>query len=302
MSAVTVVVAGGVNIDTTYRVANLPKVGETIFSSDTTMSLGGKGLNQAVAAQRAGAHVAILAAVGMDQAGVDIQNFAKQEGIETALLQQTSGANTGRAVIAVDSAAKNMIIVDSGANALATFSAEYMRLIDWSNVAYVVANGEVPLATISSLFEFAKRAGIVTAWNPSPVPSDPDPLLVLTDVVVLNETEATTITGNEEKPESLVRRISQRGPSEVVLTLGASGSFVFAGGVVQHVRAEVITPVDSTAAGDTFLGYYIANRAKSRTPFVSAENASAAAALCVQQLGAVNAIPIGREIQRELNT
>lgn len=288
-------------MDTTYHVANLPKEGETIFATETASSLGGKGLNQAVAAQRAGAHVALLGAVGTDQAGMDIRSFAKEEGMETSLLQQVSGENTGRAIIAVDSAANNMIIVDSGANRLTTFRADHTQPSDWSSVSHVIANGEAPVETVTSLFKFAKRVGMVTAWNPSPVPLDSAPLLSLTDVLVLNETEATSIEGNGGSPEYLVRMIAQRGPREIVLTLGASGSLVYANGQIERVPAEKVTAVDPTAAGDTFLGYYIANRAENSTPLASAKAASAAAALCVQQQGAVNAIPMANALQRGAN-
>lgn len=289
--------AGGVNMDTTYHVANLPKEGETIFSIKTASSFGGKGLNQAVAAQRAGAHVALLGAVGADQAGKDIRSFAKEEGMETTLLQQVCGENTGRAVIAVDSAANNMIIVDSGANNLTRFLADRTQPSDWPDVRYVIANGEAPAEAVTSLFNFAKRAGMATAWNPSPVPSDPAPLLSLTDVLVLNETEATAIEGNERSPEYLIRKIAQRGPREIVLTLGASGSLVYANGQIERVLAEAVAAVDPTAAGDTFLGYYIANRADQKTPLSSARIASSAAALCVQKRGAVSAIPLASELQ-----
>lgn len=296
MDAVTIIVAGGVNIDTTYHVANLPREGETIFSTNTASSLGGKGLNQAVAAQRAGAHVAILGTVGADQAGTDIRGFAKREGIETSLLRQASGESTGSAIIAVDAAANNMIIVDSGANKLTNFSVEDVPLSDLPNASYVVANCEAPIAVITTLFEFAKRAGISTAWNPSPVPADSAPLLLLTDVLVLNETEATAIHSDGGPPEHLVQMIAKRGPREVVLTLGASGALVYADGVLERVPAEAARAVDPTAAGDTFLGYYIASRAKRQSPIDSARNAGAAAALCVQRQGAVNAIPKAEEL------
>ncbi len=152
MQPINIVVAGGVNIDTTYLVGKLPRKGETVSAHGRKQSFGGKALNQAVAVRRAGASVAIVGATGADTAGIAIREFLVNEGVEIQLLAEILEVETGRAIIAVDPDANNLIIVDLGAN-LQTDSTVVDQLGDvWPSIQFVVANGEAPESLVESLF------------------------------------------------------------------------------------------------------------------------------------------------------
>jgi ribokinase len=300
MQFINIVVAGGVNIDTTYLVEKLPSEGETVSASGRKQSLGGKGLNQAVAARRAGASVAIVGATGAGPGGKEIREFLVNEGIEIQLLSELPNAKTGRAIIAVDPDANNLIIVDLGANLQADATMVDQLRDAWSGIQFVVANGEAPEMLVESLFIAARQNEVTTVWNPSPMPSDPSIVLRHTDVLVVNQSEANHLGGESQNIESLVDTLAKSGPSEIVLTLGADGCVVHHKGELHRITAPLVNAVDPTAAGDTFLGYYLAERVQGSTPQQAAKIATVAASICVQSHGAATSIPRRFDISEEL--
>ena len=286
-----VLVAGGVNIDTTYWVKKLPLEGETVFATGTTSSLGGKGLNQAVAVSRAGASVALLGAVGNDHGADEVRGFLRDEDINTVLLATAADSNTGNAIIVVDTKADNTIIVNPGANSAATFNKLPHEQEQLRGVKMVVANGEVPATCVHNLFAYCRNIGIATVWNPSPVPDKTSTILAATNILVVNMTEASEIARGIESAEKLAEKLSAAGPREIVITQGSQGAATYFEGVFDHLPAVTVEATDPTAAGDTFLGYYVASRARRYTPLEAAKAALYAAAQAVQVEGAVPSIP-----------
>jgi ribokinase len=295
-----VLVAGGINLDTTYRVNAIPVRGESVCATGTSEAFGGKGLNQALAIRRAGLSVGVIATVGSDSSGDDIRKFLESEDISTSLVSILPNVATGRAIILVDDKADNAIVVDLGANALTDVGTIDQIGDQWSHVDFVVANGEAPAAVVCVLFAEARAREITTVWNPSPMPAEPAGLLKLTDILIVNEPEAEELSGLSGRLEEIVEALQQMGPPEIVVTLGQHGSIVAYDDQLDQIPTPKVDAVDPTAAGDTFLGYYVAARADAKNPDLAASTASAAAALCVQRLGASNAIPSVGELE-ELN-
>ena len=293
MSGPSIIVAGGVNFDTTFEVRTLPTEGQSVSASGTYTSIGGKGLNQALAARRAGVGVAIIGATGDDAASRTIRAFLESEHIDTEFLLRIEGARTGQAIIVLDDNARNLIIGESGANVLAEpalIRAMANAWDGWRQVDFVAANGETPKALVQALFDAARDRGIPTAWNPSPMPDDPAPVLRRTDILVLNRSEGIELAGADGEPDTLASTLRALGPREVVLTLGEKGCVVVGENIVR-VPAREVHAVDPTAAGDTFLGYFLASRSRSASSREAAEIASMAASICVQHKGAATTIP-----------
>ena len=295
----SVLVAGGVNMDTTYKVDSLPKPGETVNTIGKSQAIGGKGLNQALAARRAGSDVGIVGSVGDDTEGRVIREFLESEGISCDSLSLLPDTDTGRAIILVDDDAENLIIVDLGANLETDADIVEQLGDDWRGVRAVVANGETPANVVEALFEGARTRSVKTVWNPSPMPKDIATPLGLTDLLIVNHTEAAYLAGRDATPVELGQALVRMGPVEVVVTLGKEGSQICNRQESIKIPALEVDAVDPTAAGDTFLGYYVSSRLEGADSSDAALTASAAAALCVQCMGASDAIPtrdlVGRD-------
>jgi ribokinase len=287
----SVLVAGGVNMDTTYRVDSLPKPGETVNTIGKSQAIGGKGLNQALAVRRAGSDVGIVGSVGDDADGHVIREFLEVEGISCDLLSVLPDTDTGRAIILVDNDAENLIIVDLGANLETNENIVEQLGKSWSGVRAVVANGETPADVVRELFEEARTRSVTTIWNPSPMPKDVATLLGLADTLIVNFTEAAQLVGRDATPVELGQALVRKGPVEVVLTLGKEGSQICTRSESTRIPAPEVDAIDPTAAGDTFLGYYVSSRLEGLDPSAAALTASKAAALCVQCMGASDSIP-----------
>ncbi len=234
--ATRVCVVGSVNLDAVFTVAALPAAGETVLGSAPSTHPGGKGGNQAVAAARAGADVAFVGAVGDDDAGARLRRHLEDNGVGTAGLT-TLGEPSGSAIITVDPAGENTIVVAPGANAALTLDAGQRDLIAGSDV--LLLQLEIPIATATAAARAAREAGVTVIVNVSPVGPDVTELAGLTDVAVVNETESA--------------RFEHRVPHRVV-TLGARGArYTGADGTVE-VPSPVVDAVDTSGAGDVFAG------------------------------------------------
>lgn len=244
---------------------------------------GGKGLNQAVAAARAGAFVRFVGAVGDDDAGRLLVDVLARDGID-ATAMRTSTLPTGRAVIVVADDGENTIVVVPGAN-------EDAALTSLPPCDVVLAQLELRLAVIASALRTARSRGILTMLNPAPAMALDDGLrdaLAVCDVVVPNEHELELLGG---APALLAA-----GVGTVIVTKGAQGVDVVRGDGVEHFDAHAVTPVDTTGAGDTFCGYLVAGLAAGADDGHAVRRAVVAAALSTTRAGAVPSIPTGSEV------
>src|SRR5262249_7322757 len=189
-----VVVVGSINVDLTFRVARLPRPGETVAGTTLTQGFGGKGANQAVMAARLGAAVTMIAAVGEDASGLASLDNLRRQGVDCAFVRTVAGA-TGTAAIFVDDAGQDVSVRCPGANAAAS-SAPVLSAADViARSAVAVAQLETPIGATLEAFRLARSAGVRTLLNPAPAADVPDELLALADVCVPNETELQALTG-----------------------------------------------------------------------------------------------------------
>ncbi len=283
-----VAVVGSVNLDLVATTERLPGAGETVSGTGYAEHAGGKGLNQAVAAARSGASVALIAAVGDDPAGRQLRALAESEGLDVSMLAFVD-APTGRALIVVDERAENSIVVVPGANA-------HVHVGALPQARVVLAQLEVPIDEVIHAFRDARQRGATTMLNPAPAQPLPDELVALCDIVVPNEHEADLIGG--------VASLLRRGVSAVVTTLGAVGvtvSEVVDGDIETWTEPAVaVTPVDTTGAGDAFCGALAARLAAGDGLRVAVRYAAAAGALATTTAGAVPSLPRSDDVRRLL--
>lgn len=291
-----VVVVGSANMDLVAQVARIPGPGETLLANGFARGAGGKGANQAVAAARAGgARVTMVGAVGRDEDGRTLRAALESDGVDTGTLVQ-SDEPTGMALISVDPRGENAIVVVPGANGAIT------ELDDAQRAAVAAADVvlmqlEVPM---DLLLEAARATGegARLVLNAAPSAAVDDELLDALDVLVVNEHEAKDLAGMEDL-DGAVSALSAR-VSALVVTLGAAGSLVCSGGERMTVPAMAAAPVDTTGAGDTFVGVLGARLAAGDDVVEAARWGAAAAALTVQRPGAQAAIPTHAETERTL--
>lgn len=296
-----VVVFGSMNMDLSIASPRMPEAGETLQGSGFLANAGGKGANQAIAAARLGAPVHMLAAVGADVFGRELVDGLERAGIGCEDVRALEGVTTGVAVI-VRTAGENRIVLSAGANhALSAddVSADLRRVGEKNDV--FVTQGECnPDATIAAL-RAAHSLGLFTIFNPAPARAVPDDLWTCIDLVCLNETECQIMCGvlpvDEKTCLRAARRLRDLGAGSVVITLGSSGSFaVGANGATVRVPAASAEVVDTTGAGDTFIGALVAGRAKGLSLEESMRWGAAAAAVTVSRLGAQQSIPTAEEV------
>jgi ribokinase len=255
-----IAVVGSANIDLTTFTNQFPKAGETIFGQRFDLGFGGKGANQAVAAKLCGADVFMVARVGSDLFGpATIRNF-QNLGIDATHVRQVEGVSSGVAPIFVDPAGQNRILVVKGANdelkpADVDEAAETLK-----NADCIVLQFEIPLETVYYTVQFAEKNRIRCILNPAPGQAVDAKALAGLDYFVPNESEAETITGmpvrNLEDAERCAERLLSLGIRRVIITLGANGSLLAGQEGMEHVPAFSVKSVDSTGAGDAFIGSF----------------------------------------------
>ena len=255
-----IAVVGSANIDLTTFTEKFPKAGETIFGQKFDLGFGGKGANQAVASRLCGADVFMVARVGNDLFGpATIQNF-KTLGIDATHVKQIEGVSSGVAPIFVEPNGQNRIWVVKGANDLlkpadVDAAADVLKTVDC-----MVLQFEIPLETVYYSVSFARKNGIRCIVNPAPAqPVDMNALNGL-DYFVPNESEAETITGlpvrNVEEAKKCAEKLLSGGVSRIIITLGANGSLLASREGMEHIAAFSVKSVDSTGAGDAFIGSF----------------------------------------------
>jgi ribokinase len=255
-----IAVIGSANIDLTTFTSRFPKPGETIFGDSFDLGFGGKGANQAVASRLCGAEVFMVARVGGDLFGpATIENFKKQ-GIDPTHVKQLQGVSSGVAPIFVEPSGQNRILVVKGANdrlmpADVEAAADTLKSVDC-----MVLQFEIPLETVYYSVRFAREKGIRCIVNPAPAqPVDLKALDGL-DYFVPNESETETITGmpvrNLDDAKKCAEKLLTEGMKRVIITLGASGSLLASRDAMEHVAPFQVKSIDSTGAGDAFIGSF----------------------------------------------
>lgn len=291
-----IAVFGSANMDLVVRVASPPQPGETIFGESFATIAGGKGMNQAVAAARAGASVRFIGCVGEDAFGDQLITILDAEGIGRGDLRRVPGA-TGTAHITVDSAGQNSIIVVAAANSHVT-PADFTNA-DTNGLGWLVTQLELPQPAVSGALAHARSRGMRTVLTPAPASRLPEDLLETVDLLVPNQFEAAVLTGESDPLRAAV--LLSRVCGDVVVTLGGDGAVWARGGQVKaHVPGRSVSVVDTTAAGDTFVGVLVAECAAGAEFREALEAATAAAAIAVGRPGATASMPSGAEIDAAL--
>jgi ribokinase len=281
-----ILVIGSYNRDTVLRLDRFPAPGETMTALGMAEFHGGKGSNQAVAAARAGGRVGIIAALGDDAAGQAARALWAEEGIAAEAVQTTQ-APTGAATILLDAAGENQIIIIPGANAELTLPLGFTPPPD---IAVALAQLETPQAATAALFR--SLTGARRILNVAPAAAILPELLSVTDMLVLNETEAAILAQREAEPAALAIALAAETMREVILTAGAIGAFwALPDGVVIDAAPPRVAVTDTTGAGDAFLGAFAAFSAEGLAQERILRQAVTAGALACTQDGAVPSLP-----------
>ena len=294
-----IVVVGGLNLDLVVQVPALPRPGETITGGDLAMHPGGKGANQAVAAARLGAGTATIGRVGADDFGRQLRAALDATGVCTAHVREDPGEPTGVALIAVDPSGQNSIVVAPGANLRVSPDdlATARPLFESARVCLMPL--EVPLKTVAAAAESARAAGCAVILNAAPAVELPPELLSAVDLLVANEVEAATLLHGRlpARPDDTALALLALGVGGAILTLGERGLWLAQAGRLEHVPAFEVRAVDTTAAGDAFLGGLAAARVRGAELAEACRYGAAAAALAVTRPGAQPSLPTAVEVQ-----
>lgn len=297
-----VIVSGSLNMDLTIRVGRMPNEGETIHGYDFLINTGGKGGNQAVAAAKSDAETVLIGSIGGDAFGNQILESLKNYGINTASIKIQKDEYTGSAMI-ICSDDDNRIILNPGANFSLDFDFVKDRLDQISNKEDLfITQFENDFNTTLKLLEYAKTIGMKTILNPAPAKAIPDEFFKYIDILVLNQSECEVLTGiypkTLEECEDLGKMIRGKGTENVVITLGKMGSVTITPKEVIKMEAYKVDTVDSTAAGDSFIGAMAAKMSFESSLEEALEYATKVSAVTVTRKGAQISIPTSEEVNQ----
>lgn len=303
VSAPEILVLGSVNRDLIVHAPRLPQPGETLRGQRFGSCLGGKGANQAVAAARLGARVALAARVGLQESGAAMVEQLRGEGVDTRFVAQPADEVPGVALIVVGAEdGENQIVTVAGSNG--TLPLEQIEALELSGLRWLVAQQELPLQSVARAFERARAAGVRTLLNAAPYRPGCEALLPRVDLLVVNVLEAqalvTALGGGAAEPEVLAEALRAKGPSAVLVSLGADGlCWVDADGA-RRVPAWRVKAVDTVGAGDTLVGALVTALAEGQAVETALAFAQAAAALAVSRAGVQDAMPRREEVEQLL--
>ncbi|WP_010222425.1 ribokinase [Pseudomonas donghuensis] len=297
-----VVVVGSLNMDLVTRAQRLPRGGETLVGETFVTVPGGKGANQAVAAARLGAQVAMVGCVGDDAYGQQLRQALADEQIDCQAVGVAAGVSSGVALIVVDAASQNAIVIIAGGNGqlLPESVQRFDALLQHADV--IICQLEVPMATVAYTLERGRALGKTVILNPAPA-SGPLPAewFASIDYLIPNESEAEALSGvpvtDLESAKVAATRLLALGVGKVIVTLGAQGALFADGQAFRHFSAPVVQPVDTTAAGDTFVGGFAAALARGEEEGAAIAFGQRAAALSVTRAGAQPSIPYLAELR-----
>jgi ribokinase len=312
-----VVVLGSLIMDLVARAERLPVAGESLIGTDFGTFLGGKGINQATAAARLGADVMLIGRVGTDIFGDAFFPVLNYEGIESKFVERDPQRSSGVAVILIaEGSGQNAIVVSPNANLAVPASTVELAL---QSAAQAVTDGEVPIflcqCETSALsyqigLQRAHELGMLTILNAAPIPRDPlpDELFTHVDILIVNEVEASVLSGisvtDEQSARTASERLLTKGPEHIIITMGAQGALWTAhtDNIAQHqwLPAFQVQAVDSTAAGDAFCGALVACLAGGKPMEKALHCATAAGAIAATRQGAIASLPTAQEVEHLL--
>lgn len=299
----TIAVVGSLNIDLVVGLERMPDPGETVLGHTFERHAGGKGLNQAVAAARLGASVAMIGALGTDDNSAWMRGILLDEGIDDRAVATSEGPS-GTALIEVDDAGRNRIVVVPGANGTVSANAVAAALENIADLAIVLTQGEVPIPAIEAAMTVGRARGAITVLNPAPAIAYPPALLRAVDYVVPNEFEAHHLTGvatgTEDGCRSAAQALIELGARCAIITRGGEGSLWMTAEGSGTVPVFPVNVVDTVAAGDAFCGGFVTALAEGRAVDEALRWATATGGLVTTRKGAVPSLPKRAEVEQLL--
>ncbi len=292
-------VVGSINQDFVLKVERRPEPGETVTGAELSLSFGGKGANQAVAAARLGAEVAMLGRIGEDSFGKALVENLRDNGVNTSRIEAVPDAPTGSAFITVTPDGENAIVVSPGANR--RFGPEEVEATskDLREARLLLAQLEVGLDAVETAARVVSGNGGRFLLNLAPPREVPDELLRLADPLVVNEHEAAFLLGGDARdPEESAGKLLDLGPPSAIVTLGAMGAILAAEESSRHFPAPEVEAVDTTGAGDAFMGALAAKLAEGAPLEEAVPYAVLAGAVAVTREGAQGSLPAPEDVEK----
>ena len=293
-------VLGSLNMDLVAQVKRMPKAGETMYAERFYTGCGGKGANQAAAVAKLGGRVAMIGCVGDDAFGRTMKDNLASYGADVSYIRETSGSS-GVALITVEKG-DNRIIIDGGANLRLTNAQVDEALRTAKSGDILVAQLESAPEIVAYAFARAMEKGMVTVLNPAPARPLSEDLLRHVDVIAPNETETEILTGVNPKNEAhlalAVKHFYDMGIRHVIVTLGDKGAAVSVGREITYIEPRKVKAVDTTAAGDTFVGTVCVYLDRGKDILTACRYASVAASITITRPGAAASVPTAAEVEK----
>jgi len=300
-----ILVLGNSNVDFVFRIPRFHHPGETILAESLVTFFGGKGANQAITAKRLGKNVHFITKVGNDLYGKSYRHYLIENGLDQKLILEDKKLPTGMAVIELTPKGENRIIAFLGANA--SLSVNDLKRLEryWKGVDVFVTQLEIPFSTVEKGLKMAKEKGALTLLNPSPPVQLPSHVLSSVDFIVPNEVEAQLLTGIKWKGDREIRKMAEKfldqGVKNVVITLGSKGLFFKNRSEEVWMNAFRVNVIDTTAAGDAFLGALASGLSENKPIREVLRFANGAGALATTKLGAQPSLPLKKDLNRFLS-
>ncbi|RLE15170.1 ribokinase [Candidatus Aerophobetes bacterium] len=297
-----ILVIGGINMDFVVKAERVPKPGETLIGSDFSIIPGGKGANQAVCIARLRGKAILGGCLGKDQLGQQLKSGLKKEGVITDYISMDEKEHSGVTMIIINKDGDNSIVLDPGANM--KFSPERASSLEkiLPRVSIVLSQLEIPVETIDFIFNKAKKIGITTILDAGPAKPLPPSLLSNTDILSPNQTELESLLKrritNVEQAKNEAEKLLEWGIKTVILKLGDKGSYLLTAKEKLYFPAFKVTPVDTTAAGDAFMGALCLSLTQNKPLPQAIEFANLAGACTVTKMGAQPSLPTLEEIEK----
>lgn len=297
-----ILVVGSINMDICMKVDTIPTPGETVLAEQVTKNCGGKGANQAVAAARAGADITILGCVGKDENGEQLLLSLENAGVNTDYIMKSSDSPSSTAYICISKNGENSIVVDSSSNKLV--SVEYLEAHEFlfENADYCIVQMEIPVETVKYAIELCKEHNVKIIMNPSPLSKFDIGLVHGVDYLMPNKLELSELLGKNSElicDEDCRKFMKNNSIRNMVVTLGSLGCKIFDYNNVTLIKAQKRKVVDTTGAGDTFLGAFVTAISESKTINDAALFANIASGISVTRFGAQGSMPERKEVDYE---
>ena len=298
-----ILVVGSLNADLVVQAPRFPQPGETISGNDLQIIPGGKGANQAVAAARQGAAVSMVGRVGGDSFGPELINNLKRNNVDTSGVQVDTVSSTGTAIIVVDSNGQNSIVLSPGGNGRVNDAD--LESLSFSEYKLLLLQLEIPVEAVLSAARRAKASGVRVLLNPAPAYALPDELIALPDFLLPNEGELSLLTDQPvndiASAEKAAKTLQGRGAQNVIVTLGNKGALIVSGKQVTHIDTYQVDVVDTTAAGDAFIGGLASALLQNKSLDEAVRYGCACGALATTKFGAQPSLPVKEDVENFLS-